>query len=60
MTETALPIKFEETMTEALGQIELPRPAHTMGLEDKPQFVTVLDNQASLVAAEIQKFVATK
>lgn len=60
VAETALPVKFEETMTEALGRVDLPRPAHTVGLEDKPQFVTVLDNQAALVAEEIQKFVTAK
>lgn len=60
VAETALPVKFEETMTEALGRVDLPRPAHTVGLEDKPQFVTVLDNQAALVVEEIQKFVTAK
>lgn len=60
ITETALPIKFEETMTEALGQIELPRPAHTVGLEDKKQHVLVLENDARLVADEICRKVSAK
>lgn len=60
ITETALPIKFEETMREALGNITLPRPEHTVGLEDKAQFVVVLDNQAQLVAKQIQNIVSAK
>lgn len=60
VAETALPIKFEETMTEALGAITLPRPPHTVGLETKPQRVTVLDNDASLVADVIKKVVSVK
>ncbi|MCL1623988.1 threonine synthase [Moraxella sp. Tifton1] len=60
VAETALPIKFEETMTEALGQIDLPRPAHTVGIESREQFVTVLDNDAKLVARHIQQFVSPK
>lgn len=60
VAETALPIKFEETMTEALGQVTLPRPIHTVGLEDKPQFVTVLANRSELVAKEIERFVLAR
>lgn len=60
VAETALPIKFEETMTEALGQIDLPRPKHTVGLEDKEQFVTILENDARLVAEQIKNVVAAK
>lgn len=60
VAETALPIKFEETMTEALGQIDLPRPEHTVGLEDKEQFVTILENDALLVAEQIKNVVAAK
>ena len=60
VAETALPIKFEETMNEALGQIDLPRPAHTLDLESKKQYVTVLENDARLVADEICRKVTAK
>lgn len=60
VAETALPIKFEETMVEALGAIDLPRPEHTVGLEEKEQFVTVLDNKAELVVEQIKKFVTAR
>ncbi|UNU72506.1 threonine synthase [Moraxella nasovis] len=55
--ETALPAKFSETMAEALGEIDIPRPTHTKDIETLPQFVTVLDNKAELVRAEIEKVV---
>lgn len=55
--ETALPAKFAETIVEAVGEIDMPRPEHTKGLEDLPQKVTVLDNDANLVAEQIKKFV---
>ncbi len=60
VAETALPAKFEETMNEAVGQVALPRPAHTVGLEDKPQHVIVLANSAKDVAALIEKHVAPR
>ncbi|UTO04389.1 threonine synthase [Moraxella sp. FZLJ2107] len=60
VAETALPAKFEETMHEAVGAVELPRPAHTVGLEDKPQYVTVLANDAQAVAALIADKVAPR
>lgn len=60
VAETALPIKFEETITQALGKIDLPRPPHTTGLEDKPQYVTVLENDARLVADEICRKVTAR
>lgn len=47
-------------MTEALGQIDLPRPKHTVGLEDKEQFVTILENDARLVAEQIKNVVTAK
>lgn len=53
VAETALPIKFAQTITEAVGVVDMPRPAHTIGLEDKPQYVVVLDNNPELVANEI-------
>ncbi|GAA0324396.1 threonine synthase [Psychrobacter aestuarii] len=55
--ETALPAKFAETITEAVGQIDIARPAHTEGLEDLAQHVTVLDNDAELVAEQIRAHV---
>ncbi|WP_131668693.1 threonine synthase [Psychrobacter pygoscelis] len=56
--ETALPVKFAETIFEAVGPIDIERPEHTKGLEDLPQRVVELDNKPSLVADEIRKVVA--
>ena len=56
--ETALPAKFAETITEAVGNIDIARPAHTEGLEDLAQHVMILDNDAALVAEQIRKHVA--
>lgn len=56
--ETALPVKFSETIFEAVGEIEIERPEHTKDLESLEQHVTVLDNDASLVANEIKAVVA--
>ena len=56
--ETALPVKFAETIVEAVGPIDIERPEHTKGLEDLPQRVIELDNKPSLVADEIRKVVA--
>ncbi len=55
--ETALPVKFAETIKEAVGPIDINRPTHTEGLEDLEQHVTVLDNDAELVAEEIRQHV---
>ena len=55
--ETALPVKFADTIVEAVGQIQIARPAHTEGLEDLPQHVVVLDNDAELVAEQIREHV---
>ncbi|WP_227428899.1 threonine synthase [Psychrobacter sp. I-STPA6b] len=55
--ETALPVKFADTIVEAVGEIDIERPAHTEGLEDLEQHVLVLDNDAELVADEIRKVV---
>lgn len=55
--ETALPAKFAETMAEAIGDVAIPRPAHTLDIESLPQQVVVLANKASLVADEIVKYV---
>ena len=51
--ETALPVKFAETIVEAVGPINIARPSHTEGLEALEQHVTVLDNDAKLVAKQI-------
>ncbi|MGO2996797.1 MAG: threonine synthase [Moraxellaceae bacterium] len=56
--ETALPVKFADTIVEAVGQIDIERPAHTEGLESLPQHVTVLDNDAALVAEQIRQHIA--
>ena len=55
--ETALPVKFAETIVEAVGDIDIERPVHTQGLEELEQHVTVLDNDAELVAQEIRNAV---
>src|SRR5699024_1548932 len=55
--ETALPVKFADTIFEAVGEIEIARPAHTDGLEALPQQVVVLDNNAELVAEQIRQHV---
>lgn len=56
--ETALPAKFAETMKAAISDdVSIPRPAHTQDIEALPQHVTILNNDAKLVAAEIEKVV---
>ncbi|WP_019672107.1 threonine synthase [Psychrobacter lutiphocae] len=59
--ETALPVKFSETIFEAVGdslsEQDIERPEHTKDIESLEQHVTVLDNDASLVANEIKKVV---
>ncbi|HAO58865.1 MAG TPA: threonine synthase [Psychrobacter sp.] len=56
--ETALPVKFSETIFEAVGEIDIERPEHTKDIESLEQHVTVLENDASLVANEIKAVVA--
>lgn len=58
--ETALPVKFADTIVEAIGEIEIARPKHTEGLETLAQRVTVLENRADLVADEIRKVVSAE
>ena len=41
--ETALPVKFSETIFEAVGEIDIERPEHTKDIESLEQHVTVLD-----------------
>jgi threonine synthase len=52
--ETALPVKFAETIREALGR-EPERPAGFETLEQAPQRVTVVDSDA----AQIKDFIAS-
>ena len=51
--ETALPVKFEETIVEALGQ-RPERPADLAGIENLPQRVEVMDVDVEAV----KRFVA--
>jgi len=46
--ETALPVKFAETMREALGR-EPERPAEFAGLEERPQRVKVIEPDVALL-----------
>jgi threonine synthase len=52
VTETALPVKFAETIVEAIG-IEPERPAKFTGIEDLPRHVIELPNDAEAVKALI-------
>ncbi|HTY04863.1 MAG TPA: threonine synthase [Rhodocyclaceae bacterium] len=53
--ETAQPVKFAETIQEALG-CDPSRPADFIGIEDLPQRVAVMDADVAAVKAEIVKF----
>ncbi len=55
--ETALPAKFADTIFEAVGDIDIPRPQATKGIESLPQSVIVLDNDAEQVKEQIKRFV---
>jgi threonine synthase len=50
--ETALPVKFAETIREALGR-EPERPAQFIGLEERPQRVTVIEPDVEIVKRHI-------
>ena len=50
--ETALPVKFAETIREALGR-EPQRPAEFIGLEERPQRVTVIEPDVEMVKRHI-------
>jgi threonine synthase len=52
--ETALPIKFAETIEEAIGRAP-DRPASFIGIEDKPQRVTVMAADVHEVKAFVAK-----
>ena len=47
--ETALAAKFADTIREAVGDVGIPRPAKLQGLEDLPQKVQNVPNQAEAV-----------
>ena len=50
--ETALPVKFGETIVEALGR-EPDRPVSVVGLEGRAQRVDVIENSVDVVKARI-------
>ena len=56
--ETALPAKFAETIAEAVGAVEIPRPVKLAGLEDLPQRVTVMPANAEAVKQLIRDTLA--
>ena len=56
--ETALPAKFAETIAEAVGEVEIPRPVKLAGLEDLPQRVTVMPANAEAVKQLIRDTLA--
>lgn len=47
--ETALAAKFDATIHEAVGEVAIPRPTKLDGLEDLPQRVQVVPNNAEIV-----------
>lgn len=54
--ETALAAKFDETIREAVGDdVVIPRPAKLAGLEDLPQRVQVVPNNADVVKTIIRE-----
>lgn len=58
--ETALPAKFAETISEAVGDVQIARPDATRDIEKLEQYVTVLDNDTNLVREQIEKYVTAK
>jgi len=56
--ETALAVKLEATIHEAVGDVAVPRPAGLDGLESLPQRVEVVANDAELVKNIIEKAVS--
>lgn len=52
--ETALPVKFSATITEALGQ-DVPRPERFAGIEDLPRHVIDLPNDAEALKSLIDQ-----
>lgn len=60
VAETALPVKFAQTISEAVGDVKIARPIHTHDIEKLPQKVAVLDNDVALVRAYIQDTLSQK
>lgn len=56
--ETALAAKFEATIHEAVGEVSIPRPAALEGLENLPQRVRVVPNNATAVKDIIKEALA--
>lgn len=56
--ETALAAKFEATIHEAVGEVAVPRPAALEGLENLPQRVRVVPNNATTVKDIIKEALA--
>ncbi|WP_338809572.1 threonine synthase [Neisseria leonii] len=56
--ETALAAKFAGTIHEAVGEVAVPRPAKLEGLEDLPQRVQVVPNDAAAVKEIIRAALA--
>ncbi len=56
--ETALAAKFEQTIHEAVGDVSVPRPAHLIDLENLPQRVQVVPNNADVVKIIIRETLA--
>ncbi|QEY26650.1 threonine synthase [Neisseria zalophi] len=53
--ETALAAKFENTIKEAVGEVNIPRPASLESLETLPQRVNVVPNNADVVKLLIRE-----
>ncbi|MFC3873595.1 threonine synthase [Neisseria musculi] len=53
--ETALAAKFEDTIHEAAGSVTVPRPAALEGLEQLPQRVQTVPNNADIVKTIIRE-----
>ena len=56
--ETALAAKFEQTIYEAVGDVDVPRPEKLRGLEELPQRVQVVPNNADVVKMIIRETIA--
>ena len=50
--------KFEQTIHEAVGDVDVPRPEKLRGLEDLPQRVQVVPNNADVVKMIIRETIA--
>ena len=56
--ETAVAAKCEQTIHEAVGDVDVPRPEKLRGLEDLPQRVQVVPNNADVVKMIIRETIA--